>query len=221
MPILENCIPAVVQALLSVDKIKIKELLAKAIDEYSPVNTVEGIIVPALQRIGEDWSMGIVSLSQVYMSGIICGNILDTIAIPISETKKIQPKIAIAVFEDFHTLGKSILCSFLRASGYEVTDYGHGLTVSDTVNRTIRDNIEVLMLSTLMLPAALRIGAMKDALADRNFRGKLVVGGAPFNFDTELYKEVGADYMGRNVSEAIDIIKEIGGDKKLTSGEYV
>jgi len=34
----------------------------------------------------------------------------------------------------------------------------------------------------------------------------LIVGGAPFRFDANLWKEVGADAMGKNASEAINII---------------
>jgi methanogenic corrinoid protein MtbC1 len=34
-----------------------------------------------------------------------------------------------------------------------------------------------------------------------------VVGGAPFLLDDELWKEVGADAMGRSASEAIEIVE--------------
>jgi methanogenic corrinoid protein MtbC1 len=41
---------------------------------------------------------------------------------------------------------------------------------------------------------------------------KVVVGGAPFRLDDQLWKEVGADAMGREASEALDIIAKMMGD---------
>ena len=42
---------------------------------------------------------------------------------------------------------------------------------------------------------------------------KIVVGGAPFNFDEKLWEEVGADIMGNNASDAMKIIKKFNGSK--------
>ncbi|MBV6341376.1 cobalamin B12-binding domain-containing protein [Candidatus Magnetobacterium casense] len=197
------------QALLSVDKLRAKEVLRAAREQYQPIEVVEGVIVPSLERIGNDWVTGEVSLSQVYMSGKICNEILGDIIPDNCRVRERQLNIAIAVLEDFHTLGKQIVKGFLQASGFEVVDYGMGVSVDDLVGRTVRDKVDVLLISVLMLPSALRVREVRRGLRQRQSGAIIVVGGAPFNFDEELYKEVEADYMGRTVSDAISIIHTI------------
>ncbi len=207
------------QALLSIDKRQAKDILIRALDKYSPIEIVENIITPSLEYIGESWSFGNVSLSQVYMSGKICDDVIKTLLKPKGISKKRHPKMAIAVLEDFHTLGKKIVLSFLETSGYEVIDYGYGITVDSLVEKTIQDQIEIILISILMLPSALSIKEVKKKLKQANFTGKIVVGGAAFNFDNELYKEVGADYMCKNVSEAITVVHRIT-SCKITKEAY-
>ncbi len=64
--------------------------------------------------------------------------------------------MAIAVLDDYQPLGKRMVYSVLRASGYELKDYG---TVDGDVlvSRVVRDDIVVSLISALMLPSALYI----------------------------------------------------------------
>ncbi len=59
--------------------------------------------------------------------------------------------MAIAVLDDYHLLGKRMVYSVLRASGYELTDYG---TVDGDalVGHVVRDGIVVLLISVLDAP---------------------------------------------------------------------
>jgi trimethylamine corrinoid protein len=208
-------INSLVSALGSLDRLKVKMILTRAGEVYSSVQIIEKVVAPAMERIGDDWSRGNISLSQVYMSGRICEEFVYPMAsFPGGIAKKNQPRIAIAVLLDHHSLGKKIVCSFLRAAGFEVADYGEGLTVDNLVERTIGDNIEVLMISTLMLPSALRVKEVRLKLAERGCKARVVVGGAPFLFDRELWKDVGADALGRNASEAIEIVDRMMGGTK-------
>ena len=65
-----------------------------------------------------------------------------------------QPKIAIPVLSDHHSLGKPIVCSILRASGFQLTDFGTELTVREISQRAILEKTEILLISTLMLDKA-------------------------------------------------------------------
>ena len=119
--------------------------------------------------------------------------------------------MAIAVLEDYHLLGKRIVYSTLRAGGFDLLDYGRA-EVDELVNRIRRDGIEVLLVSTLMLPSALRVKDVRTKLDDAGEKVKIVVGGAPFRLDDQLWKEVYADAVGKNASEAVEIVKTIRGD---------
>lgn len=99
------------------------------------------------------WLDGSVSLSQVYMSGRICEELVENI-FPYAETdQKPSRKMAIAVLEDYHMLGKRIVYSMLKSAGLGLLDYGH-VEVEEIVHRVIEDDIQILLISTLMLPSA-------------------------------------------------------------------
>ena len=169
---------------------------------------MEYLVVPGLTRIGKGWEEGTYSLSQIYMSGRICEELVDLILPPNHETRINQPKMAIVTLEDFHLLGKRIVYSTLRASGFEISDYGQ-MTVEKLEERIIRDQIQILLISVLMLPSALKIKNLRKRLEAENITVKIVVGGAPFQFDHQLWKEVKADAFGESASAAVEIVHEI------------
>jgi methanogenic corrinoid protein MtbC1 len=197
------------KALLSVDRVKAGKIVTDSCIPGSPFTCLETLIVPALEDVGRRWETGEVALSQVYMSGRICEEIVDTM-LPAGDPHRVdQPKMAIAVLEDHHTLGKRIVLSVLRAGGFEVIDYGHGLSVDQLVEKVTRDDVKILLISTLMLPAALRAKEAIARIKTAQPQTKVIIGGAPFNFDPRLWNEVGADAVGHTASDALELVKQM------------
>ncbi len=195
------------QALLLLDRDRAEKILTDAIKHGSPIEIAGHLISTSLKSIGEAWEEGRIALSQEYMSGVICEELIDKILPPTSSERISQPKMAIAVFEDYHMLGKRIVLSGLRASGYSLIDLGGGVSTEQIVEAIERENIKILLLSVLMLPSALRVKELKKKLEKTDV--KIIVGGAPFRFDEELWKEVGADAVGKDSSEAIEIVAQM------------
>ncbi len=195
------------RALLTLDKDLAEKVILNAIKDSTPIDVASELVSLSLHNIGYLWEEGKLALSQVYMSGIICEEIIDKVLPPLSKTRKNQPKMAIGVFEDYHLLGKRIICSCLRASGIEVMDLGGGLTTDKIADIVRKEDIKILLLSVLMLTSALHIADLKQKLSDTDV--KKVVGGAPFRLDENLWKEVGADAYGKDSSEAIEIVNKL------------
>lgn len=200
------------RALLMLDRSLAEQIVLRSVQPETPMEVAGNLITSTLRRIGDSWERGTVSLSQVYMSGLICEEIIDKILPPFSPDRTGQPCMAIGVFEDYHLLGKRIIFSTLRASGYELIDLGGGLKTSALVETVQQKGIEILLLSVLMLPSALRIKNLKQELAGTGV--KIVVGGAPFRLDDQLWKEVGADACGKDSSEALRIVEQMTGRVK-------
>ena len=121
-------------------------------------------VLPALERIGADWQDGRLSLAQVYMAGRVAEDLVSEVLPPAEVLGQGHPAIGIAVVEDHHALGKRLVLAALRASGWTVTDYGHGIGVDDLCRRVNRDQIEILLVSVLMLPSALRVRDLRTCL---------------------------------------------------------
>lgn len=202
------------RALLAMDRVGARQaLLAAAAESDAPIVT-EDVVTPALERIGDDWEQGVISLAQLYMAGRIAEQVVSEMLPPAAARSSERPRLAIAVLEDHHALGKRLVLSALRASGYAVADYGHGVAVADLVQRCQTDKPRVLLISTLMLPSALRVRDVVRQLALPGSPPAVVVGGAPFRLDPGLWREVGADATGRNSAEAVHLVEHfLGGPR--------
>ncbi len=196
------------QTLLALDRLSAKQIMDDQNHRISPIKFVEEVVVVALERIGARWQAGTLALSQVYMAGRICEDLVDEILPPGDPARKNQPKMAICVLSDHHKLGKVIVYSLLRASGFDLLDYAT-VEVDDLVARVKDDGIKILLTSALMLPSALKVKKVKEKLSVMDLDVKVVVGGAPFRFDEQLWREVGADAMCQTASEAVSVIHEI------------
>ncbi|HOE40185.1 MAG TPA: cobalamin-dependent protein [Rhodoferax sp.] len=199
------------EALESLDRIKADNIFQQVLVKRTPIEAVEQVVVPALEQIGAAWHAGEVALSQVYMSGRFCEELVDKTLPPSDPDRKHQPRSAIVVLSDYHDLGKRMVYSVMRASGFELFDYGR-MDVDALVKRAVSDKIRVLMISVLMLPSALKVREVCSALKKNGADVKVIVGGAPFLFDSELWKEVGADAMGSSASQAVTIVERMMGE---------
>jgi methanogenic corrinoid protein MtbC1 len=195
-------------ALLAADWKEARRLVVLT-EAVSRLSSME-MISKALSTIGAGWQMGECSLSQVYMSGRICEELVNAFADDPDMQHKNHPPIAIATLDPHHLLGKQIVYSVLRASGYSIKDYGC-ISCDELVDRVKADGIKVLLLSALMLPSALKIREVTTQLKLQHLDVKVIVGGAPFLFDSQLWKDVQADAMGRSASEAPGLIDAVLG----------
>lgn len=202
-------IDAFEKALLDLDKIKAKRIVDQELEQLAdPLDLVANIIVPTLERIGTGWENGSLALSQIYMSGRICEQIIDEI-LPVSTQQRIdQPRLGIAVLNDYHLLGKRIIYSHIRSAGYELKDYGRK-SVEELISIIMEDEIEIILISTLMYPSALQVKELIIELRKIAPHVKVVVGGAPFNMDGQLWQEVGADAMGTNGTDVLAYLEQV------------
>lgn len=201
-------IQSVTSALLSINKVSLTQLFESS--GMSPDTFAESIVVPVLDLIGDRWQRGELALAQVYMSGRLCEALFDEIS-NISALEKKEFGLAVAVLEDFHVLGKRIVCSVLNSAGYLFKDYGP-ISLINLVEKVQNDKINILLVSTLMLNSALRIKQLKEVLVSRGVDVKLIVGGAPFRFDPKLWQEVGADATSPTATGVVTILKGLTGE---------
>lgn len=198
----------VVQALLAQDRLALEELFGAP---GPPLALIEGLVVPALEAIGGLWAEGEAALSQVYMAGRLCEQLVDQVLPAGDPGRTGLPPLAIAVLEDYHLLGLRIVYSALRASGYSLANYGR-CELHSLVERVRADGIRILLVSVLMLPAALRVKELVARLRAAGCDTLVVVGGAPFRFDAELWREVGADAVGFSGTDAVAIVRRLAAE---------
>ena len=197
------------EGLLSMDRILCRTLLQEAMTGDGGLAAVESIVGPSLARIGDRWEAGELALTQVYMGGRICEDLLGEFCPPESPLATGGPKIGVAVLLDHHQLGKRIVSSALRAGGFRVLDFGQGLEPKELARRVRKEPVAILMVSVLMTNSALHIRELREELGEGPDRPRLVVGGAPFRLNQVLWQEVGADAVGHTGVDAVMIAQRI------------
>lgn len=198
-----------INALLSVDKKTCFDLLEKRFRADKSFSTVENLIAESLEKIGEGWEDGSVSLSQVYMSGIICEELFEKYVFNKPNNPSNNKRIGILTLNDHHTLGKRIVTSIVNSYGYNIIDLGTGLSPEEAFISIIDNKLDILLVSTLMLHSALKIKTLKKLLLEKNISTKLIVGGAPFRLDETLWEKVGADGFCPSAFDALAYFKEV------------
>jgi len=188
------------EALLSMDYPASAALFAQAA-EGNPAKAAEELLLPVLEKFGEEWETGQLSLAQIYVAGRFCDDL--TASLERAQEPVAEAPVAMANLLDHHALGKRIVLANLRVGGIAVRDYGSGVTPEDVVDRAERDHVRVLLLSTLMLASALEVGRVKRLCQDRHLALAVVAGGAPFRLDPGLGRAVGADAVGYTASDAL------------------
>lgn len=196
------------RALLCMDRIHSRTLMEAALAQGG-LGGVEALVSPALNHIGDRWEAGELALTQVYMAGRICEDLLGEVAPAHPAPAAGGPVIGVGTLLDQHQLGKRIVLAALRAGGFQVLDYGQGLDPRELAAAALRDQVPILMVSVLMAASARRVAELREALGEAPDRPRLVVGGAPFRLDPALGGAVKADAVGHTGLDAVQIAQRI------------
>lgn len=195
-------------ALLGIDKARAEEVLREALAVFAtPLEVAEFCLAPVLEQMGVAWENGQLALSQIYMASRISEELVERILPPPREMRGDAPKIALALLEDHHMLGKRLVQSALRLAGIPVLDWQR-VTVEELVARAVRERPDLILISTLMLRAALHVRDVRKGMDRAGLAIPIYVGGAPFRLDPLLWREVGASAMGANSTEAIRLVSD-------------
>lgn len=196
------------KALLDYDRPKVYKILQHFLSENNGIDFIDSYIVKSLTSIGDKWETGEVALSQVYMSSRLCEEIALSILPENNLIDKNTPPIAILTLEDYHTLGKRIVRTVMKASGFAVNDYGTLIEPEDILEKVTEDKIKILMISVLMYPSALKIKNISKLLHEKDPSIRILVGGAPFLMDNKLWKQIGANAMGKSAADSVLIVEK-------------
>jgi len=196
-------------AVMEYDRVRALDLVADFVQRNGPFPTfLDAVLQPVLFQIGESWSQGEIALSQVFLAGKLCEELVETyLPESIAHTSSLPPRRAIVTLSDFHVLGKKVVRSFFRASGVFLEDYGHGISAEQAYERVQQDDLDFLLVSVLMYPAALEIRKIRDWIDRDGLHTRILAGGAPFLFDSQLAQKVGAHAWAPDPTRGLEILR--------------
>ena len=206
----ERCL----HVLLSADRAALHRLIAEAKNAGWPADRLLlDVISPALNMVGELWSQQKAALTQIYMAARLVEEVLPSLldeGLSRSHPAGCQAPTANRVVllgnapGDYHGLGRYIVATYLRTAGLEVVDLGLSVPPRTFVEHALSHQARLIAISALMLHTAQNVADVRRLLDEAGATDvKILVGGAPFHIDPELYRQVGAQAMGRDAGEAV------------------
>ncbi|MBI5965608.1 MAG: cobalamin B12-binding domain-containing protein [Chloroflexi bacterium] len=204
------------EAVYDTDRDKAIKVIRDAVNNrVSPEEIIFQVIIPAIEQtinhIREDEEL---SLAQHFMTAQIASDVIEEMLARFETAPKVMGRVVIGTsYGDLHALGKRIVTGCLRARLIEVTDLGVNVSPERFVDEAVAHNAEVIGISSMMIHTARgENGCLKvrQILKERGLDHiKLVVGGAPYRFNPELYKIVQADGWARDGITASRVIADL------------
>ena len=190
----------------------------------TPEIIVFQVVIPAIEMMMQDIKKDPDSnLAQHFMTAKIASEVTEKMFALFEKTPNFIGRVIIGTTAgDLHSLGKRIVSGCLKAMMVDVIDIGTNVLPEEFVTAAIQHDAQVIAISAMMIHTAtdehgclgVRTLLREQQLEDKI---KIVVGGAPYRFDSGLYKFVGADAWAEDgVSASKVIVNLIHEIKKLT-----
>lgn len=156
------------------------------------------LLEPVLRDVGERWEREDISLAQSFVAGKVAEDILAKAlaAAPAGELRPTKGTVVLGNIEDdYHSLGRRMVGTFLKAAGWSVIDLGNDVLPAEFVDRAMEAGARVIGVSAMMFVTARGIRGVRDELDRRGLSGRimLAVGGSVFKVRPGLVSEVGGD----------------------------
>lgn len=198
---LDSIIKAYNEAVFETDKDAAFAVVNRALaDGLTAEEVVFKVVIPAVEEMMADITRDPdANLAQHFMTAQIAAEVTEKMLEKFAHPPEIIGRVVIGTAAgDLHSLGKRIVMGCLKALMVDVVDLGVNVPAEKFVDEAVAREAQVIAVSAMMVHTATGENGcrkVRKLLQERGLesRIKIVVGGAPYRFDNELYKTVGAD----------------------------
>jgi methylmalonyl-CoA mutase cobalamin-binding domain/chain len=164
-----------------------------------------------MDMVGKLYSSGEYFLSELIMSADIFKKIVGMLEPLLMERKERAPVGSVVIGTprgDIHDIGKNIVATLFKVSGFDVHDLGVDVPPETFVNKVAETKARVVAMSALITPTFESMKKVVDLLKEKDLRkGKFVIiGGGPTT--TAVRDYVGADAWSLDPKVGVDTCKE-------------
>ena len=172
---------------------------------------VETALMPAIDKIGQDFSEGIVFLPELMSAGMAMSKAIEVIKENLigmeMETKKTI--VLGTVFDDLHDIGKNIVKMNFELSGFKVIDLGIDVPAEEFSKACTENKADIVGISTLLSTTMPNVAPTIKQIRKANPSVKIMIGGNPITPD--FAEEAGADGYAPDAYLAVKKAEELLG----------
>jgi methylmalonyl-CoA mutase cobalamin-binding domain/chain len=200
------------QALRDLNEKQVYALVEQKLREGLPVMEIVKALNGGMVAVGELFSTGKYFISQLIFSAEILRTVmkrLEPLMVQTSSGLSVGKVVIGTVKGDIHDIGKNIVITLLRGSGFEVIDLGVDVPAEKFVSALKETSAKALGLSALLNFTYPEMKQVVDELVKAGLRDKVtvIIGGAPTNEQVRQF--TGADYYAEDAVAGVTICKQI------------
>jgi len=214
---LEDVIKQYNEAVFDTDRDRALKVVRNAVEQgATPEDVVFKIVLPAMdimiKAVAENCDA---NLAQHFLTARIADTVTAEMIPKFKKAPKVVGRVVIGTAHgDLHTLGKRIVIGCLKARMINVIDLGVNVPAERFVDEALTHAAPIIAISALMVHAATGENGCRKVrriLQERALqeRIKIIVGGAPFRFNPEMFRIVGADTWAADAVTAGKVIEEL------------
>ncbi|GHT46490.1 dimethylamine corrinoid protein [Planctomycetales bacterium] len=204
-------------ALLSDAVVEMEEDAAVALSNeaveagYDAYETIDQGLAKGMERAGKLFDESEYFVPELLMCADALNAGVDVLKPHIkTESQSEKHRIVIGVIEgDTHDIGKNLVKLMLSSAGFEVIDLGRDVPPSKFVEQAVKENAEIIMMSSLMTTTMDAMGDTIQLLCEKGIREKfkVAVGGGPVS--PGFAQKIGADGYSTNANQAVTLAKKL------------
>ena len=168
------------QKIIKGNKDGLEDVLAALLERYGAPEIINTLLIPTMQKIGEQFGQGQMLLPFVLQAAETMRQAVNLLEpyMPKSEIQARKKVLLATVQGDVHDIGKNLVDIILSNNGYEVVNIGIKQTAEQIMNQARAHDVDMIGLSGLLVKSAL---IMKESLPQYQAAGldiPVLLGGA-------------------------------------------
>jgi len=174
----------------------------------TPLELINGEVVPALDTVGVGFENKTVYLPQLLMAAEAAKAAFEKIREKMPQAAADKCRVVLATVKgDIHDIGKNIVKQLLENYGFAVTDLGKDVSPEAVVDAVVQTHAPLVGLSALMTTTVPAMEETVRRLRERAPWCKVMVGGAVLT--KEYAAAIGADRYGKDAMESVRYAEEV------------
>ena len=199
--------------LLNGDRHSAGKMIIEAVDNGISVKDIYlHVFQSSLYEVGRLWQENKITVAQEHYITAATQLIMSQLYPYISNSKKTgKVLVATSVSKELHEVGVRMVADFFEMDGWNTFYLGANTPTESIIQTIISKKADLVLISATI---SSHIGEVMDLI--RTVRRcaecrdpKIIVGGYPFNVDSNLWKKVGADGQAEDAETAIEMAEKL------------
>jgi 5-methyltetrahydrofolate--homocysteine methyltransferase len=197
----------------------IERLIDEALTRHTPVEVLNGVLLPAMKDVGDKFGSGELILPFVLQSAEVMkkavGHLEQFLEKKAGSTK--GTIVLATVYGDVHDIGKNLVKTIVSNNGFTVIDLGKQVPVATVIEKAVELGADAIGLSALLVSTSKQMPFCVEELHRRNLSIPVIIGGAAINrrfgykahFAQDGNAYAGGVFYAKDAFEGLDLVEAL------------